>query len=77
MGKEYERAPSPGSNKVQRRKTESRAGIAGAIARERSYMREREERGPRPVISLPRLRFLEREILPPSPRELPPRRGRT
>ena len=76
MSSKYQRAPLPGSNKVRRRSVESRAGIAGAIARQHA-MAERTERGPKPAISLPVLRFMTREPPPPSPRELPPRRGRS
>jgi hypothetical protein len=38
---------------------------------------DREERGPAPKVTLPKLKFMEREPPPPSPRELPPRRGRS
>jgi hypothetical protein len=72
----YQKAPAPGLNPRVRRKTESIAGIAGAIARERTYMRDREERGPRPKVSLPVLKFMTRPM--PDWVEPPrPRRGRS
>jgi hypothetical protein len=61
VGKAYERKPAPGF----------RHYISGP-RRPQPIVEQREERGPAPKVTLPRLHFMEREPPPPSPRELPP-----